>query len=346
MKINRRELLTSLVLVFLSGIATKGSAAPRPAPENEFDAARLQAQIERIAQSVGGTVGVGIRHLETGHEMYVNQRDHFPMASLFKLTVAVQLLTLVEQNAVSLDKIIVVGAPDLRPGSSKLATHFRGPQSLSVLQLLEAMLIDSDNTATDILWKEAGGAKAIKARLVRHGITGLSVDRPTATLIPVAQGIGEFAADTEMTPARLKALRSQVPREQRNSGIATFLNDKRDTTTPVAIVELLSKIWRSEALGAKQTALMLDIMYRCSTGKARLRAGLPRATTVAHKTGTLQPSVTNDAGIIRLPGRGGNLIVVVLIKGSTKALVDQERAIADIARVIYDHFVSIKGRAN
>lgn len=345
MKINRRELLASLVLVFLSGIATKGSAAPRRAPANDFDPARLQAEIERIAQSVGGTVGVGIRHLETGREMYVNRSDHFPMASVFKLPVAVQLLTLVEQKTVSLDKIIVVDANDLRPGSSKLVTHFRGPQSLSVLQLLEAMLIDSDNTATDILWKEAGGAKAIKTRLVKLGITGLSVDRPTATLIPAAHGLGEFAVDTEMTPARLKALRSKVSREKRYAGIAMFLKDKRDTTTPVAIVELLSKIWRSEALGAKQTALLLDIMYRCRSGQTRLRAGLPPATKVAHKTGTLETVATNDAGIIRLPGSGGNLIVAVLIKGSPKSLVEQCRAIADIARVIYDHFVSVRGRA-
>lgn len=341
MKINRRELIASLVLFFLSGIATKASAVPRRAPANAFDPARLQEQIERIAQSVGGTVGVGIRHLESGREMYVNRSDHFPMGSIFKLAVAVQLLTQVEQNAVSLEKMIVVGADDLRPGSSKLATNFRGPQSLSVAQLLEAMLIDSDNSATDILWKEAGGAKAIKATLSRLGITGLSVDRPTATLVPAAHGMGEFAADTVMTPSRLKALSRQVPREQSSAAVGAFLNDKRDTTTPVAIVDLLSKIWRAQALGAKQTALLLDIMYRCRTGKARMRAGLPRGTKVAHKTGTLHPIATNDAGIIQLPRRGGNLIVAVLVKGSTQPVAAQERAIAEITRVVYNHFVAV-----
>ena len=121
------------------------------------DAEQLQAAIERLAEPVGGTVGVGVRHIETGREFYLNRSVRFPMGSVFKLPLAVQFLTLVDQSAVSLEKTVVLQAGDLRAGSGKLAKSYGEPQSLSLSRLLEAMLIDSDNSATDILWKEAGG---------------------------------------------------------------------------------------------------------------------------------------------------------------------------------------------
>ena len=87
-------------------------------------------------------------------------------------------------------------------------------------------------------------------------------------------------------------------------------------------------------------------MVRCETGKGRLKGRLPAGTRVAHKTGTLRPSVINDAGVIRLSGRAGHLAVAVLIKESKKDLSTQERTIAEIARVLYDHFVVNPGSAN
>ena len=310
------------------------------------DPQQLQAAIERLAEPVGGTVGVGVRHVETGREFYLNRSERFPMGSVFKLPLAVQFLTLVDQNAVSLEKTVVLQAGDLRAGSGKLAKSYGEPQSLSLSRLLEAMLIDSDNSATDILWKEAGGSKAVMSRLATLGIRGISVDRPTALLLPAAAGIGPVPPDIELTPAKFNELSRRVPRAKRETAAAAFLKDERDTATPADLVDFLSKIWRGEALSADRTALLIDIMYRCDTGKGRLKGRLPAGTKVAHKTGTLRPSVTNDAGVIRLPGGAGHLAVAVLIKESKKDLSAQERTIAEIARVLYDYFVFNPGSAN
>ena len=310
------------------------------------DPEQLQAAIERLAEPVGGTVGVGVRHIETGREFYLNRSVRFPMGSVFKLPLAVQLLTLVDQNAVSLEKTVVVQPGDLRAGSGKLAKSYGDPQSLSLRRLLETMLIDSDNSATDILWKEAGGSKAVMARLAALGIKGISVDRPTALLLSAAAGIGPVPPDIELTPDKFSELSRKVPRAKREAAAAAFLKDERDTTTPAALVDLLSKIWRGEALSADRTGLLIDIMIRCETGKGRLKGRLPVGTQVAHKTGTLRPSVTNDAGVIRLPDRAGHLAVVVLIKESKENLLIQERTIAEITRVLYDYFSFNLGRAS
>ena len=252
-----------------------------------------------------------------------------------------QLLTRVDQGAVSLDKTVTLRPSDLRPGSGRLVKLFDESQpDWSLRNLLELMLIDSDNSATDVLWKEAGGGEAVMARLASLGIRGMSVDRPTALILAAALGIEQLPSEAEWTLARFRELARAVSRTKRNAAVAAFFKDQRDTATPEAMVDLLVKIWRQEALGLGQSALLLDIMYRCATGKGRLRGMLPPAAKVAHKTGSLSIGVTNDVGIIPLPDGAGHIVIAVLVKESTSNLSTQERAIAEIARAAYDYFVS------
>ncbi len=58
----------------------------------------LHAELTRIATSVRGTVGVCAQHIERQHRIAYNADMRFPMASVFKLPVAVCLLTLVERR--------------------------------------------------------------------------------------------------------------------------------------------------------------------------------------------------------------------------------------------------------
>jgi beta-lactamase class A len=308
-----------------------------PQTSSARDLAALQAEIERVAQAAGGTVGVGLRHLESGEEFYVNRGARFPMGSLFKVPVALQLLAMVDQGTLDLAKPVLVQAKDLRPGSGKLVKEFGEPRAMPLRDLLETMLIDSDNTATDLLWKEAGGAPAVTARLDQLRIAGITVARPTGELMAAAAGL-PMQADGDYTPGRFDALVRQYPRRGREAAIAAFPQDPRDTTTPEAYVELLARIARGDGLGARSNALLVDIMQRCATGRSRLPAGLPRGTTAARKTGTLRPHATNDAGIVTLPASAGRLVLVVLVRESPLDFGAQERVIADIARAAWRRY--------
>lgn len=297
---NRRDALGACLA---QGVACAALHAATP----DHDTARLRADIERIARAVGGTTGVGAWHIESGRGIALNRDLRFPMASLFKLALALQFLARVDAGVADLDKTLLLQSSDLRGGSGTLSKGFREPRPISLRELLQAMLIDSDNSATDLLWREAGGSRAVMARLAALGIRGMSVDRPAALLLAAARQ-------------------------------GTLFDDDRDTTTPQAVMALLLTIWRGEALSPNRTALLLDIMSRCATGSRRLRGRLPAITPVAHKTGTFRPGVTNDAGIVSLPGTAGHLAIAVLIKQSPRDLATQERAIADIARAACDHF--------
>ncbi len=300
----------------------------------------LQADFERIATSIGGSVGIGVRHLESGREFYVNRGVRFPMASVFKVPVAIQLLAMAEEGRTDLDKTVELRAGDLRPGAGRLVKDFVEPKRITIRELLERMLIDSDATATDYLLGEIGGVPAVQARLKKLGLEGISVDRTTGHLQAAALGFDNLPSDVGPTASAMDQMIRALPRSRRTGRIAAFMRDERDTATPEALVAMLTKIWNGETLGQKYTSVLIDVMHRCRTGRGRLPAGLPKGTKVAHKTGTFRLLITNDAGIITLPGKSGHVAITVQIKESSLPLEAQERAIAEVARAVYDHFTA------
>lgn len=306
---------------------------------------RLESEINRLTSIAGGKVGVGIIHLETGRELFVNRSEPFPMASTFKVPIAVELLTRVQAGTVRLDSMITLRPSDLHPGSGTLTALFNDPGvALSVHNLLELMLLISDNSATDIMLRTAGGGTAVNARLASLGISGISVNRPTIELIADAIGVKGLGPESGWTLARFDSLRRPLTDADARAAAAEFYRDRRDTATPEGMARLLAKISRGEALGPERTAQLLDIMLRCETGAARLKGLLPPGVSVRHKTGSLGIGVANDVGIIDLPDGAGRLVVAVFVKESTRDVAAQELTIAQISRAAYDYFSFNPGR--
>jgi beta-lactamase class A len=298
---------------------------------------RLEREFTRLAAIAGGTVGVSVRHLETGREAHLNRGVAFPMASVFKLPVAVQLLTRVERREIRLDSMVTIQPGDLHPGSGTLSELFDDPGVvLSVRNLLELMLLISDNSATDVVLRIAGGPARVTERMRALGIDGVRVDRPTVRLI--ADWVGVRLASDDITQDQWRELSRATTDSSRRAAAEAFDVDPRDTSTPEGMANLLTKVWRGEALSREGTTLLLDILRRVSTGADRLKGLLPPGTVVRHKTGTVG-GTTNDVGIIELPDGGGNVAIAVYVKGSTKDVPVRERAIAQIARAAYDYFL-------
>ena len=167
--------------------------------------------------------------------------------------------------------------------------------------LMSKMLINSDNRATDALMRDLGGPAAIQSWLDFHGFTGLQVDRNIAQLL-------------------------KDPRD---------LWDRRDSSTPMAMVELLRRLDRGNLLSPKSRSILLNFMSQCKTGKNRMRALLPEGTRVEHKTGTLN-GLSDDVGFVTLPD-GRRIAIAIFTRGGS----DRPRTIAETARAVYDGFRSI-----
>lgn len=316
-------------------------AAPLPGQGRPADPGldRLRAELESFAAIAKGTIGVGVIHLESGREVFVNGATAFPMASTYKVPIAVQMLRLVDQGRLRLDEMVTLKPSDLHPGSGTISNLLDDPGvSLSYRNLLELMLLISDNTATDLNLKAAGGGAAVNARLVELGVRGISVDRPTILLIADAIGVKNLPPEAEWTRQGFGAMARAVTPADQAAAREAFYRDTRDTSTPEGMARLLAKIWRKETLSPEMTDLLLDVMYRCETGQARIKGVLPPWTKVAHKTGTLNLGIANDVGIIDLPDGAGHLVVAAFVKEAQGDVDAQERAIAMAARAAYDYF--------
>jgi beta-lactamase class A len=167
--------------------------------------------------------------------------------------------------------------------------------------LMRRMLVFSDNHAADILFKDVGGPHAVHNWLQDNGIKGLSVDRTIAELLSSKRDLW----------------------------------DHRDSTTPVAMVELLRRIYKAELIKPASRNYLLDVMAQCETGKNRMKWLLPSGTLVEHKTGTLT-GLADDVGFITLPD-GRPVAVAIFTRGGA----DRPRTIAETARTIYDGFKSV-----
>lgn len=317
-----------------------GAVSSSAAQATDPGLTRLRVELERLSGAARGRVGVGIIHLESGRELFINGSDRFPMASTFKVPVAVQLLTKVDGGSMSLDSMITVQPQDLHPGSGTISNLFNDPGvALSMRNLLELMLLISDNSATDLVLRAAGGGSAVNARLAALNVAGISVDRPTIALIADALGVRDLGPESTWSLAAFSAKARQVTPDATKAAASAFYLDARDTSTPEGMARLLQKVWKKEALSQASTALLLDIMLRCETGAARLKGFLPPMTEVMHKTGSLGIGVTNDVGIVRLPDGAGHVIVTVFIKESVADVTQQERVIAQVGRAVYDYFL-------
>ena len=344
-----RRALSLLPLVLSVACRAQAQTAAKPA---EPGLTRLEMHIAELAKVSGGTVGAAIIHLESGRAAFLNRAQPFHMASTFKVPVAVRLLTQVDRGELRLDSMIAVRPGDLHPGSGTLTNLFSQPGVvLSVRNLMELMLRISDNSATDMLLRTAGGGGAVNARLAELDVRGIRVERPTIRLIADFAGIKNLPSD-EISITEFGRLRRGITLEERRAALAAFDTDPRDTSTPEGMARLLEKIWKRQAVSAASGDLLLDIMYRCETGEERIKGMLPMGTRVAHKTGSLTPGrgievgvVANDVGIIDLPQGAGHLVVAIFVKNASDP-VQADRAIAHIARAAYDYFTVNSGTSS
>ena len=299
-------------------------------------AAFLEPQLREISLDSGGTLGVKVVHLGSGRSAGLNALDRFPMASVYKLPIAVAVLAKVDAGGWPLEQEVVVLPGELRRTGARVDAWKPGSK-VPLVRLVDAMLTSSDNTACDVLLRLLGGPRAVDAWLDAHGFPGIDVSWSELTMAAVASGVAPLPRDGECDHACLDALVAKVPRERRAEAERAFELDARNTASPEDLARFLVALKGGRLLSGRSTETVLSMMRRNRTGDRRIRALLPKETQVWDKTGSIGRSA-NDVGLVELPGGKGTLAVVVLVKGSTKDWAARERAIAEAAKAAFDAF--------
>lgn len=292
------------------------------------------ADIYSAGVGLHGTLGVAAWRLDgRGPTILYHADEAFPMASTFKVAVAGTLLARIEAGQLNLDKMITID-PDREIDSPTIAERLIHPGiALSVYNLLELMLTDSDNTATDYLLDEVGGPAAVTAWVRSQGVQNLRVDGGTDAIIRryLRMGPGPFPHVLKEALARNPELLARADQPD-----AMFDNDPRDTASPLAMAQLLTRLFTGTALTAEHTRLLAEIMARDRTGLDRLRGMMPPGTGVASKSGTIGGTI-NDVGVITLPD-ASKVVVVVFIKASDAPIPVREKTIAQVGRTVRDYY--------
>jgi beta-lactamase class A len=299
---------------------------------------KLEREIARIEPLSGGALGLAATHLESGRTFFYQADQQYPLASTYKLPMAIQAFTLVERGKLDLDRMIEWETTDLHLGSEAHLLFRKPGFAMSVRNLIETMMILSENNSTDLVLKLAGGGAAVTQRLRDAGISDVRVDRPTAEVIAHPYGITDIWTDGKFSREKWERQQAQLSKARRDSVPHFYEIDPRDHGSPRGMMTLLVKLWKGELLSKANTEYLLDIMYRCETGVGRIKGMLPPGTRVAHKTGTY-PGTTNDVGIVDLPD-GTHLAIAAYVKKSAKVSgPDLEATIAQAARALYDFFL-------
>lgn len=308
---------------------------PQPGQTAYADGMPRPARLEQVSQGLAGRIGVAAQLIGGADVVTLNGDSTFVMASTFKVAVAAALLHRVDKGEIQLNQRVDIPSDMFVSGGGVISNTFVHPGiSLSVANLIEVMITESDNTATDICLRLAGGPAAVTARLRELGIQGQRIDRY------VVEGIRDFY---RLSEPGTKAVVAEATLKDPNFALSPvepsleFENDPRDHTTPQAMLELLLAIDSGAAVSAEGRAFLLGAMSRTRTAPARIKGMLPRGTPVAHKSGSIG-GVANDVGYVTLPD-GRRFAIAVFTSESTTPLADRDRAIAEVSRTLYDYFL-------
>ena len=270
----------------------------------------LKTQITDYLADKDALVGVAIYDFESGETVLINEKEHYPMQSVYKFHLALSVLNQVDEQRLSLEDDILMTSDDLRPHTwSPIRDKYpEGNVTLSLAEVIDYTVALSDNNGCDKLFELVGGPA-----ITHQFIKGLGVEE-----ISIKTTEHEMHQDWE----------------------TQFTN----WTTPTGMLELLKKFYHQEILLEDTHNFLWETMLGSQTGKNKLKAKLPANTKVAHKTGMSARNeegliaADNDAGIIELPN-GNHVAVVVFVTDSKVGYENDAEIISEIGKMTWDYFL-------
>src|SRR5438876_10354684 len=160
--------LTAIVAALVSSVAPgqPGLHAQGP-PQTPIE--RVRTAIERTTRSVNATWGVFIKSLDTGEEIAIDADRQMETMSTIKIPLMIEALEQIKAGKFKLtDKYTFVQA-DSQPGTGTIQRLDPGAV-MTVKDLITMMIIVSDNTATEVLYRMVGGPDAVNARMAKLGL--------------------------------------------------------------------------------------------------------------------------------------------------------------------------------
>jgi beta-lactamase class A len=317
------------LLVLLLAASSFAQTAPAPKPID-----LLKQKLEQIGAGVSADWGIYIKSLDTGEEIAINADKVMDTMSTIKIPLMVDVYRQVDAGKINTADRIVMKTADKRFGTGVLRTLDPG-LNLSFRDALELMIIQSDNSGTDMAFARAGGPAHVTQTM--HDL-GLNAITATGTSFDWFRALAEAGDPSyaKYTPEEL--FTKGFPEKLTDADVERFhfegkhpygLSSARD------MGKLLEMIATNKAASEKSCKEMLRMM-----GQQQFRTRIPRFmmddANTPHKTGDFPPFIANDVGLIETPA--GRVVVVFFSAHHRGFYSELEDAIGRMSEQVWAYF--------
>lgn len=259
----------------------------------------LQPALQKMIDDAKGTYGVSIYHFESQSEFQSQADEWFYAASIIKVPIMAAVFDQVAKGKFSFSDTLALRAEDMVPGSGLLQNVSPGLQ-LPIYDYTVLMIIDSDNTATNVLIDQIG-TEAIQAAMAEWGLQN-----------------SRFYNKLSVIPAKVEHYNTITPRE---------------------MTELLKLIATGKVVSWRACSEMIKIM-KMQKHNEGLPSQLPTQNgpigelplwECAHKTGWIN-GTDHDMGLLYFPR---NTFAVSVFGKEIAERKDAHQLMGDIGRLLY-----------
>ncbi|OGX14816.1 MAG: hypothetical protein A2166_05895 [Omnitrophica WOR_2 bacterium RBG_13_41_10] len=255
---------TLLLVLFLAYLSFKDWSGYFDFPKRQLEYKKrkiawslLEAGINKEILSFNGKPGSTIKDLSNNWQIKINPNGSFPAASLVKIPIMAACFYAVNEGRLKLDENLQLRTKDKVLGSGNLKNLASG-RLFSIQQLLEIMITESDNTATNMLIERIG-FDYLNDCFKKIGLKNTNISR------------------------------KMMDFKSRRHGRENF-------TTASDLAFILEEIYRNKLINRKYSQKCLGLLKKQNI-RDRIPSRLPQEICVAHKTG-LERGICHDVGII------------------------------------------------
>lgn len=274
----------------------------------------LAEELYRLADSAHGTVGIAF--VSDNDTVTVNNGVRYPMMSVFKLHQSLAVADALDRRGAGPDSVLSISVSELDPDTWSPMLEKYGVRDLqvSIGELMKYALISSDNNASNLLFS--------------HIVSPEETDT----------FIKSIAADTTFSIRYSEA-------DMRLDHARSYLNH----SSPLSAALLIRQVFTSEITNRQTQDSIKSALTAVTTGQDRLGAATADLPGVlfAHKTGSGyrnnagELTAHNDIGYFRLPD-GRDYSLAVFIRDFDGTEQEASAVIAEISRLVYDHFTKTR----
>jgi beta-lactamase class A len=203
---------------------------------------KLMSRIRAYDQGINGVVGVAIIDLENQHILQYNGETVFPQASSIKIPIMAEVFRAARAGRVNLEETVTLDKRDSVEGSGHIRMLLRSRSvTLTVRELVAAMIETSDNTATNKLIAMVG-MDAVNKMLAEMGFSRTRLNR--------------------------RMLDSKAAEENREN-----------VSTPIEMARLMEALYRGKVCDAEASKEMIAILKGVSADfRAGIPGAIPVAS--------------------------------------------------------------------